>query len=286
MIAAQALIDKFRYALNNDWGYIWGAAGGVWTQAQQNRATREQTVKFGQKWVGHHVADCSGLFKWAIKQLGSDIYHGSDTMYRKWCSANGTLNNGKRTDGMVLQPGTAVFVYKEQDGKWKYTHVGLYVGGGTVIEAKGTQAGVVTSKVTEKKWTNWGELKMIEYSGEQPDPQPEPTPEPADEYPTIRKGDSNKYVTLAQVKLISKGYSVGSWGADGKFGNATQEAVRKFQRDHGLTVDGIIGKKTWAALIADEPVRDPTYRVIIKGLDRSQAMAICNNYPGSEMEEE
>ena len=99
MILASALIEKFKYALANNWGYIWGQSGDVWTQAQQNAATREQTVKYGQKWVGHRVADCSGLFYWAFKQLGGYMYHGSDTMFRKYCTANGTMNNGKRTDG-------------------------------------------------------------------------------------------------------------------------------------------------------------------------------------------
>ena len=33
MITANDLISKFQYALSNKWGYIWGAAGGKWTQA-------------------------------------------------------------------------------------------------------------------------------------------------------------------------------------------------------------------------------------------------------------
>ena len=47
--------------------------------------------------------------------------------------------------------------------------------------------------------------------------------------------------------------------ADGVFGNKTKEAVEDFQRKHGLTVDGIAGKKTIAALTAldGEPVEVP-----------------------------
>ena len=172
MIGTNDLIGKFRYALSNGWGYIWGTAGGVWTQAKQNAATREMTVKYGQKWVGHNVADCSGLFSWAFKQLGGYMYHGSDTMFRKYTTASGTMSGGKRSDGQELKPGTAVFTWKPKDQK--YGHVGLYTGDG-VIEAKGTQAGVVKSKITDARWTHWGELKDVNY-GDQPEPGPEPAP--------------------------------------------------------------------------------------------------------------
>ena len=169
MITTSALIDKFRYALEKDWGYIWGQAGDVWTQAKQNAATREQTVKWGQQWVGHHVADCSGLFTWAFKQLGGYMYHGSDTMFRKYTTANGTLKEGKRTDGGELLPGTAVFVWK--DSEQKYSHVGLFIGDGWVIEAASTQTGIVKTKASASKWTHWGELKGVDYhGGDQPVP--------------------------------------------------------------------------------------------------------------------
>ena len=169
MISTSDLISKFRYALENDWGYIWGQAGDVWTQAKQNAATREQTKKYGQQWVGHHVADCSGLFSWAFKQLGGYMYHGSDTMFKKYTTANGTLKAGKRTDGGELLPGTAVFVYKADEKK--YSHVGLFIGDGYVIEAASTSVGVVNTKVSNTKWTHWGELKDVSYGGDVPVPE-------------------------------------------------------------------------------------------------------------------
>ena len=163
-ISTSALIEKFQYALNHDWGYIWGQAGDLWTQAKQNSATREQTKKYGQQWVGHHVADCSGLFSWAFKELGGYMYHGSDTMFRKYTTKTGALKSGKRTDGQELKPGTAVFVWDEDDKK--YSHVGLYIGNGYVIEAASTQTGVVKTKVSNSKWEYWGELKGVAYDSE------------------------------------------------------------------------------------------------------------------------
>ena len=82
-ISSSELIAQFQTALRDGWGYIYGASVEVWTQAQQNAASREQTKKYGQKWVGHRVADCSGLFAWALRQLGGYCYHGSNTMFRR-----------------------------------------------------------------------------------------------------------------------------------------------------------------------------------------------------------
>ena len=162
MIKPEHLIAKFQYAVDNKWGYIWGAAGGTWTQAQQNAATNKETKEYGQKWVGHRVADCSGLFSWAFKQLGGYMYHGSNTMWNKYCTAQGNLINGKRSDGKELKPGTALFTNHNGDK----THVGLYIGNGKVIEASWTKVGVIVSSLYNDKWKLWGELKGVDYNGE------------------------------------------------------------------------------------------------------------------------
>jgi peptidoglycan hydrolase-like protein with peptidoglycan-binding domain len=44
---------------------------------------------------------------------------------------------------------------------------------------------------------------------------------------------------------------------DGVFGAETEKAVRQFQADHGLTVDGVVGRKTWAALGVSENTNPP-----------------------------
>ena len=155
------LIEKFQYALDNKWGYILNTAGEKWTQAKQDAVTGETARKYGSRWIGHMVADCSGLFTWAFKQLGGFMYHGSNTMWNKYCTAKGKLVNGRRSDGKELKPGTAVFVLKNGDDR---SHVGLYIGGGKVIEASGTQVGVIMTDITNKKWSEWGELKGVNYN--------------------------------------------------------------------------------------------------------------------------
>ena len=181
MINPDALIAKFQYALDNKFGYTYGKTHERWTAEKQAEykkeyesdptkyADRKNSAENGGKWIGHYVTDCSGLFAWAFKQLGGEMYHGSNTMYNSWCIAKGTLKNGKRTDGKELKPGTAVFTGDTN----RHGHVGLYVGNGIVIEAQGTNAGVTTTKITNSKWTYWGELKGVNYKA---DSTSEPTP--------------------------------------------------------------------------------------------------------------
>ena len=67
--------------------------------------------------------------------------------------------------------------------------------------------------------------------------------------PVLRSGAQGEAVWQLQERLQALGYLNGS--VDGQFGPATKEAVQLFQRQHGLTADGIAGKKTLAAINAD-----------------------------------
>ena len=65
---------------------------------------------------------------------------------------------------------------------------------------------------------------------------------------SLSKGDEGDDVKKMQTMLIACGYSCGTWGADGDFGAATDSALRKFQGAKGLTIDGVYGPKSRAAL--------------------------------------
>ncbi|TGE33967.1 spore cortex-lytic enzyme [Desulfosporosinus sp. Sb-LF] len=58
----------------------------------------------------------------------------------------------------------------------------------------------------------------------------------------LGRGSKGPEVKELQTKLTQLGYGVGT--ADGKFGSKTEAAIRKFQKDHGLRVDGLAGTQT------------------------------------------
>lgn len=64
----------------------------------------------------------------------------------------------------------------------------------------------------------------------------------------LKVGSRGENVRRVQNRLIALGYSVGKYGADGVFGSSTKNAVIKFQSDHNLSKDGIVGNKTMNAL--------------------------------------
>lgn len=66
---------------------------------------------------------------------------------------------------------------------------------------------------------------------------------------TLRKGDKGEAVKALQILLMAAGYDIGSTGADSDLGTKTSEAIGKFQKDNGLTVDKIAGADTWSTLI-------------------------------------
>ncbi|MBW4676724.1 MAG: peptidoglycan-binding protein [Desmonostoc geniculatum HA4340-LM1] len=63
--------------------------------------------------------------------------------------------------------------------------------------------------------------------------------------PTLYFGSSGVAVRALQRLLVSNGYTV---RVDGIFGALTETAVKAFQNQRNLAVDGIVGKRTWRAL--------------------------------------
>ena len=68
--------------------------------------------------------------------------------------------------------------------------------------------------------------------------------------PTIRKGDKNKYVKMWQLFL--------GITADGSFGDKTKASTRAYQSSAKLTIDGVVGQKTWVKAFSNEVEIKPT----------------------------
>lgn len=86
----------------------------------------------------------------------------------------------------------------------------------------------------------------------------------------LKNGMTGDDVKELQTCLIGLDYDCGVWGADGEFGDSTQQAVERFQTAHGCMVDGEVGPETLAALekameAAEAPVADARYVQIVNG---------------------
>lgn len=243
---------KADIAVQEKWGYIWATAGVKWTEKKQEDlkkkyesdpqryASLKLSVKNGKKWIGKIVADCSGLVKWAAKELGiSGIYHGSNSQFNKNCS-----RTGKIVPGMKLPVGALIFTGKE---KGQHNHVGILTSATVVTEENGTVKGAIHTPISNKKWTYWGLMKGLAYDFIPGEEAPAEESEPAKvKHATLRRGAKGNDVYEMQQLLVKDGSTI---AVDGIFGIGTLSAVKSFQKRHGLVVDGIVGPKTWAELL-------------------------------------
>jgi len=82
---------------------------------------------------------------------------------------------------------------------------------------------------------------------------PEPEKPKADKItvslPEIKYGDTGLWVKVMQTILIGKGFSCGSYGADGDYGTQTKIALYEFQKARGITTNFICDAETWTNLL-------------------------------------
>lgn len=118
------------------------------------------TAKDFQSQYGKRVHDCAGLIKgylWSDTPTSSPKYdpktdYGATGFYQH-CTKKGSL------DTFDHVPGRLVFKGKPTE----MTHIGVYVGNGEVIEAKGHRYGVIKSKLNSS-WSYWGQSNLIKES--------------------------------------------------------------------------------------------------------------------------
>lgn len=204
------------------------------------------------------IDDCQGFVKQLQSRVGITLSGGGATSM--W---NNNANWSQKGDIKDIPLGKVCCVFMK-DGE-KMSHVGEHVGQGNVIHCSGT---VKRGKITDRGWTHYAIPKGLDGSA----------PDPSGDLPTLRRGSSGEYVTLMQTKLIQRGYDLNPYGADGKFGAKTESAVRKFQADNGLVVDGICGRNTWSALQSSQTT---LYTVTISHVSKSVADEIVSKFGGT-----
>lgn len=249
--------------------YVWGAQGqrgnqitDSWIRKMETSAANaDRAIAYWTKSKKTHNAneigafDCSGLIWWVINQNGNP---GTDD------TANGLLKRCASISKSALQPGDFVFEY----ANGKSSHVGVYVGSGKVVEARGRDYGVCYTDLDKRNWKKYGRPDFIytdavKYesvsSGNDAKPAPVQTAPPVSSVPKLTRnlkmtspmmrGDDVK-----QVQERLKRHKVDICTIDGIYGKKTRDGVMKFQkariaegRDIG-TADGIVGQRTWSIL--------------------------------------
>lgn len=111
--------------------------------------------------------DCAGLVKslWVYPKYNAADDLGATGIYGK-CKIKGALSSESQ-----LKPGYLVF---KGNDKTK-THVGIYIGSGKVIEAKGHAYGVIESDFASNNWSYFAEYYNVDYAAA-PEPEPQPAP--------------------------------------------------------------------------------------------------------------
>lgn len=139
-------------------GYIWGATGWVSSpsrreaQARQYPAYADKILGVCAKWDGKKCYDCAQLVVQAAKQAGYSLPSGATSLWRKatW-AATGTMDS--------IPTGQLVCVFRD-DGTGTKQHVGWMLRNGDVIDARGSDVGVVLNRAY-KGWTHWAMLPGV-----------------------------------------------------------------------------------------------------------------------------
>lgn len=160
MLTNKGLVEHAKAALKDGWGYVWGSFGQTLTEALLLQLKRQYPEGVGgyetfirRNWLGKKVSDCGGLVKsYYWTKDGKFKYDGATDI-----TADRMLSVAKEKGPIGTMPeipGALVH---------RLGHVGIYIGNGLVIEAKGTKYGVVQTELKKGNWANWSKCPFIEY---------------------------------------------------------------------------------------------------------------------------
>lgn len=188
--------------------------------SKYDRSYYDKKLREGE---GKPGSDCSGM------HYGLSGYDTTAQGYYDKCTRKGLFSDMPIHDLCLLFKGSSLT---------NITHTGIYLGNGQCIHLKNSKENCVYERVDNHNWTAWGYGNFIDYTN------------PLGSKPiitrTLKMGSKGIDVKLLQDQLIKKGYNPGI--VDGDFGNKTYAALKHFQADNNIAVDGIAGKQTVKAL--------------------------------------
>ena len=242
--------DKCGY---DPWEYLWGTNGHKVTQSlidsrfksyySKNGWTRSEYDAITKTWAARKltVSDCQG-----VEDAFSKSQTNANGNYVKYCTDKGLCSKINRK--YVL--GEAVFNGTDS----RKTHVGwvcgfLPNGDVLVMEERGLKYGFVVTQMSKRSWKYRG-LMTKRYTYDGSTVQPENTGKPVFTR-VLKHGRKGEDVIELKKLLIKAGYTKGittDTKSSGNYYGSTVSAVKAYQRDNGLTVDGKAGKNTITAL--------------------------------------
>ena len=169
--------------------------------------------------------------------------------------------------------GDVIYFYSKSKGRIGHVGIVYKVSGNTVYTVEGntsgasslvTNGGGVKKKSYSMSSTYIDGYGSVDYAALGKDWDSDTTDD------VLRNGDEGAKVKAMQEGLIRLGFDCGHWGADGDFGDATEMALKDFQKRFGLEVTGTFGKNDKAMMdkaldALDRPVTDPGYVEITGG---------------------
>lgn len=237
--------------------YVWGGNGENiscmenpidWIRRHEtsvDNANRAETLYRNRMSLGVSpilAFDCSGLVYWALKQMG---------LRKDDISSRGLFALGKEVSRNDIQPGDLCFKWRDKNGNGEFDvneiyHVGVF-DGKRVIECRGRDLGVCAFDI-DHSWTKFCKLEAL---AEESAETEQTTTEQYVFKRVLKYGSRGDDVIELKKLLINAGYSKGitvNTKSSGNFYGSTRKAVKAYQRDNGLAIDGKAGKNTITAL--------------------------------------
>lgn len=271
MIPVDVFLERIKKRVGQ--GYIWSNYFKSKTTEAVIEATRKKALGFSgsnpfkndgnsgrtyankcRRWIGKYAGDCSGMIKaaWWEDPLGNIIYK-----YKGYPDTNeaGMIRDAKVKGSIANIP------EKPGLGVQFPGHIGVYIGNGKVIEARGVNYGVVVTDIKDRPWQNYLEIPFVDYS----------TYSGRDSDIMLKQGDKGQAVYDYQTVCKEAGYDVGDWanmkdsnikdGRDGSFGPYMKDLTESIQKEFNLKIVGYVNAETYGK-IANKAISAAANKVV------------------------